>query len=30
MFRLFESLIDPFRDHDESMPPASLLGFYWR
>jgi ATP-binding cassette, subfamily B, multidrug efflux pump len=30
MFRLFESLIDPFGDHDESMPPASLLGFYWR
>jgi ATP-binding cassette subfamily B multidrug efflux pump len=30
MFRLFESLIDPFRDHDESMPPAGLLGFYWR
>ncbi|MGA2045180.1 MAG: ABC transporter ATP-binding protein [Roseiarcus sp.] len=30
MFRLFESLIDPFRDHDESMPPASLVGFYWR
>ena len=30
MFRLFESLIDPFRDHDESMPPASLFGFYWR
>jgi ATP-binding cassette subfamily B multidrug efflux pump len=30
MFRFFESLIDPFRDHDESMPPASLLAFYWR
>jgi hypothetical protein len=30
MFRFFESLIDPFRQHDESMPPANLLGFYWR
>jgi ATP-binding cassette subfamily B multidrug efflux pump len=30
MFRLFETFIDPFRPHDESMPPATLLGFYWR
>ena len=30
MFRFFESLIDPFADHDESMPPANLIGFYWR
>jgi ATP-binding cassette subfamily B multidrug efflux pump len=29
MFRFFESGIDPFRDHDETMPPASLFGFYW-
>ena len=30
MFRYFETRIDPFRAHDESMPPTSLLGFYWR
>ena len=30
MFRAFENLIDPFRRHDESTPPASLVGFYWR
>jgi len=30
MFRYFESLIDPFRPHDESTPPATLAGFYWR
>jgi ATP-binding cassette subfamily B multidrug efflux pump len=30
MFRFFETRLDPFRAHDESMPPASLLGFYWR
>ncbi|MCX5495202.1 ABC transporter ATP-binding protein [Kaistia dalseonensis] len=30
MFRFFENLIDPFRAHDETMPPATLLGFYWR
>jgi ATP-binding cassette subfamily B multidrug efflux pump len=30
MFRYFESLIDPFRSHDDSMPPATLLAFYWR
>lgn len=30
MFRFFENLIDPFRQHDESMPPPTLLAFYWR
>ncbi|SHF14481.1 ATP-binding cassette, subfamily B, multidrug efflux pump [Kaistia soli DSM 19436] len=30
MFRRFETLIDPFRPHDESMPPPTLLAFYWR
>src|ERR1700722_1389267 len=30
MFRFFESRIDPFRLHDETMPPANLIGFYWR
>ena len=30
MFRFFETSIDPFREHDESMPPASLLGYYGR
>ncbi|WP_421726563.1 ABC transporter ATP-binding protein [Bauldia sp.] len=30
MFRFFETLIDPFRRHDESMPPPTLLAFYWR
>jgi ATP-binding cassette subfamily B multidrug efflux pump len=30
MFRIFETAIDPFRPHDESMPPANLLAFYWR
>ena len=30
MFRKFESLIDVFRTHDESQPPAALLGYYWR
>ena len=30
MFRFFETRIDPFRDHDDSMPPASLVGFYGR
>jgi ATP-binding cassette subfamily B multidrug efflux pump len=30
MFGYFENLIDPFRAHDESMPPNSLAGFYWR
>jgi ATP-binding cassette subfamily B multidrug efflux pump len=30
MFRFFETLIDPFRPHEPSMPPASLSGFYWR
>ncbi|HXW21105.1 MAG TPA: ABC transporter ATP-binding protein [Roseiarcus sp.] len=30
MFRYFESRIDPFCRHDETMPPANLVGFYWR
>ncbi len=30
MFRFFETRIDPFRGHDQTMPPANLLGFYWR
>jgi ATP-binding cassette subfamily B multidrug efflux pump len=30
MFRWFENLVDPFRQHDESMPPPTLLAFYWR
>ncbi len=30
MFRFFESRIDPFRAHDETMPPANLFGFYRR
>jgi ATP-binding cassette, subfamily B, multidrug efflux pump len=30
MFRFFETSIDPFREHDPSMPPASLLGYYGR
>ena len=30
MFRKFESLIDVFRAHDESQPPAALIGYYWR
>ena len=29
MFRFFETLIDPFRQHDEGMPPRTLAGFYW-
>ena len=29
MFRTFENVIDPFRPHDEGMPPPTLLGFYW-
>jgi ATP-binding cassette subfamily B multidrug efflux pump len=29
MIRFFETLIDPFRPHDESMPPTTLPGFYW-
>ncbi len=29
MFRFFETLIDPFRPHDEGMPPGTLAGFYW-
>jgi ATP-binding cassette, subfamily B, multidrug efflux pump len=30
MFRFFETLIDPFKEHDASMPPPTLLAFYWR
>src|SRR5271168_1123501 len=30
MFRFFETRIDPFRDHDDSTPPASLFGYYGR
>ncbi len=30
MFRWFENLVDPFRQHDESMPPPTLIAFYWR
>ncbi len=29
MFRFFETLIDPFRRHDENTPPGTLAGFYW-
>ena len=30
MLRFFETSLDPFREHDESMPPASLVGYYGR
>ena len=30
MLRFFETSLDPFREHDESMPPASLIGYYGR
>ena len=30
MFRYFETRIDPFRAHDETMPPNTLIGFYAR
>jgi ATP-binding cassette, subfamily B, multidrug efflux pump len=30
MFRFFETRIEPFRDHDQTMPPANLFAFYWR
>jgi ATP-binding cassette subfamily B multidrug efflux pump len=30
MLRFFETSLDPFRAHDESMPPASLIGYYGR
>ena len=30
MLRFFEDSLDPFREHDESMPPASLIGYYGR
>ncbi|WP_181702564.1 ABC transporter ATP-binding protein [Chthonobacter albigriseus] len=29
MFRFFEGLIDPFRDHTAGQPPVGLLAFYW-
>ena len=30
MFRKFETLIDIFRAHDKSQPPAALVAYYWR
>src|ERR1700757_265972 len=30
MLRFFEKSLDPFRKHEESMPPASLIGYYGR
>ncbi|MBN9019887.1 MAG: ABC transporter ATP-binding protein [Rhizobiales bacterium] len=30
MFRFFETRIDPFKRHDASMPPQTLVGFYLR
>ena len=30
MLRFFETSIDPFSEHDESTPPASLIGYYGR
>jgi ATP-binding cassette subfamily B multidrug efflux pump len=30
MFSFFERLIDPFGAHDESMPPTTVLAYYWR
>ncbi len=30
MFAWFERLIDPFRAHDETMPPADIVGYYAR
>src|SRR6202050_3273303 len=30
MLRFFETSLDPFRERDESMPPASLIGYYGR
>jgi ATP-binding cassette subfamily B multidrug efflux pump len=29
MLRFFETRIDPFRPHDEGMPPRTLMAFYW-
>ena len=29
MIRFFETIIDPFRPHDATMPPNRLMGFYW-
>jgi len=30
MFRFFETRIDPFKPHDDAMPPANLWQFYLR
>ncbi|HXT06585.1 MAG TPA: ABC transporter ATP-binding protein [Roseiarcus sp.] len=30
MFAAFERLIDPFRAHDETMPPTTIVAFYLR
>ena len=30
MFAQFERLIDPFRAHDETMPPSNIVGYYLR
>ena len=30
MFPFFEALVDPFRAHDVTTPPATLSAFYWR
>jgi ATP-binding cassette subfamily B multidrug efflux pump len=30
MLRFFETAIDPFRDHDPTVPPANLVGYYAR
>ncbi len=30
MFAAFERLIDPFRAHDESMPPTTIVAYYLR
>ena len=30
MFRFFETSIDPFRAHDDTTPPASLIRYYAR
>jgi ATP-binding cassette, subfamily B, multidrug efflux pump len=30
MLRFFENSLDPCRAHDESMPPANLIGYYGR
>lgn len=28
MYRLFEDLVDPFKDHDTGTPPKTLVAFY--